>query len=140
MGLSKIREKWAGASNLQNLQNQINNVTNQQIQQAQTTAGSQYNPYTITTGGTGGSSGAILSVYPPVTPMPYPNSSTEMVLSLITLMYTVGPDLAKRLIKKFELTVDNDIVNKIADGIKELNSDSNDLDKVINECAEELKI
>ena len=135
MGLSKMREKWAGASGLQN---QINNVTNQQLGQAQAV-----NPYAVVTTGGQYTVTSSNSATLPVTPMPYPPttsySSTEMIL-LLTLMYTVGPDVAKRLIRKFELNVDNELLEKISDGIKEINSDTNDLDKVIKQCTEELKI
>lgn len=83
------------------------------------------------------------SISSPTITYPYPPQQTvgvELMLSLMTLMYVVGPDTARRLFKKFSLPVDNDLVEKIADGIKQLNNNTNDLDQVVNECAEELKI
>lgn len=78
------------------------------------------------------------------TPTPIENTEFRqlVLLQVINLIVNVGPSMAKKLIKRFEIKLTNDEVDKIyTDMSKTLsNDDDPELDKVINEAVKEVKV
>jgi hypothetical protein len=136
--ITRYKAKEQMQKELEQMKEYAKQATAEQQQQA-------YNQLTATT-----TLGSVGNWGTPIPSAPYPThigvdsvQNHEIAhLMVVTLVTVVGPSVAKKLAKKLRIRVTPDEIDKVYQEVKAILEDDHDedLSKVIDECAKEMKI